>query len=169
MKDFTFKIAGEAGFGIMSSGLIFSKLALRSGYSVFDFNEYPSLIRSGHNVFTARVSEREIHSQSLPTDLLVALNQNAIDFHQKELSKRAGVIINIDKIPKFNFSKIKTFPIPLIKLAKEAGGQEIMMNNVALGATTALLSADFEILSSVISDVFGAKKDIVDLNIKVAR
>jgi len=173
IKDFTWKIGGEAGYGIMSSGLIFAKTALRSGYFVFDINEYPSLIRGGHNTYTVRVSDKEIQSQVFTVDFLVALNQNALDFHQKELSKSAGVIINTDKIKLENINlpdNKNIFPIPLIKLAKEVGGQEIMMNNVALGATAFLLKADFEILASVIGDVFfQSKKEVIDLNIRAAK
>lgn len=168
-EDFTFKIGGEAGYGIMSSGLIFSKLAMRSGYFVFDTNEYPSLIRGGHNTYTVRVSEEEIHSQLLPVDFLVALNQAALDLHQKELSQRAAIIVNTDKVKISNSIKAKTFPIPLISLAKEIKGQEIMMNNVALGASLFLLGGDFEILSSIINDIFSGKKEIIDLNIKAAK
>ena len=44
-------IGGEAGFGIMTTGLTFSKIASRSGYQVLDYVEYPSLIRGGHNAY----------------------------------------------------------------------------------------------------------------------
>ncbi len=55
MIDFTWKIGGEAGFGIATSGLVFSKIAARGGYHTFDYLEYPSLIRGGHNAFECRV------------------------------------------------------------------------------------------------------------------
>ena len=170
--DFTFKIAGEAGYGIMFSGLVFSKVALRSGYFVFDTNEYPSLIRGGHNVYTVRVSQEEISSQVAPVDFLVALNQEGFEFHQKELSPGAALILNTDKIDLKKIKipqKINVFPIPLIKLAKEVGGQEIMMNSVALGATIFLLKADFTILSSIFQDIFGSQQKEIDLNIRAAK
>ncbi|MBI4359018.1 MAG: 2-oxoacid:acceptor oxidoreductase subunit alpha [Candidatus Nealsonbacteria bacterium] len=173
MNDFNFKIAGEAGYGIASAGLIFAKTALRSGYSVFDFNEYPSLIRGGHNVYGARVAEEEVYSPSFGTDLLIALNQKAVERHTKELSPGAWVILNSDKAtaPAPDFSPgINILPIPLIKLAQENGAPEVMMNNVALGAAIFLLGGDFKILESAVHDVFSsAKPEIIDLNIKVAR
>ena len=171
MNDFIFKIAGEAGQGIASAGLILSKTALRSGHFVFASSEYPSLIRGGHNVFVARIAEEAIHSLRSDVDLLIALNQNAVDLHGKELSPGAVVILNSDKAVDFGFpSGVNIFSIPLIKLAQENGGQELMMNNVALGATIFLLGADFEILTSAIHDIFSsAKPEVIDLNIKVAR
>ncbi len=169
-QDFVLKIGGEAGQGIASAGLIFGKLALRSGYFLFDANEYPSLIKGGHNVYAIRVADEKIFSLGGKVDFLIALNQNAIDFHKDELSTGAAVILNSDKVSSSNFKKgINIFPVPLIKLAKEAGGSEIMINNVALGAAAFLLKADLEVLQTIIKDIFfSAKSEIIDLNIKSA-
>jgi 2-oxoglutarate ferredoxin oxidoreductase subunit alpha len=169
-QDFIFKIAGEAGYGIASAGLIFSKTAQRQGYFVFDFNEYPSLIRGGHNVYGARISSQEIYSPLSGIDILVALNQKAIDQHLGELKDNAAVIFDSETTKKPKVSpKINFFPLPLTRLATESGGQEVMRNNVALGAATFLLQADFSVFEKVIRDVFSsAKPEIVDLNIKVA-
>lgn len=172
-KDFNWRIGGEAGYGIMSAGSVFSKTCLRSGYFVFDFNEHPSLIRGGHNSYTIRASDQEIDSPVQSVDFLVALNTETINFHQEYLSKRAAIIINTDKvdIKKVKLSRsLKIFPIPLIKLAQEAGGKEIMMNNVALGASIALLKGEFEVLTLTIKEILSGKsKKIIDLNIKAAQ
>ncbi len=172
--DFSFKIGGEAGYGIMSSGLIFAKTCLRSGYFVCDQTEYPSLIRGGHNTYTIRASEEEIFSVLKPIDLLVALNENTITYHKEELSKNSQVILNADKIDIKKISplrKSKVYPVPLISLAQKIEAPEIMMNNVALGASIAVLQGDFETLAKVIEDIFGGagKKEAVDLNVKAAR
>jgi Pyruvate/2-oxoacid:ferredoxin oxidoreductase gamma subunit len=39
MKKYLWKIGGEAGFGIMTVGLSFAKIASRSGYYIFDYAE----------------------------------------------------------------------------------------------------------------------------------
>ncbi|MDP3093888.1 MAG: 2-oxoacid:acceptor oxidoreductase subunit alpha [bacterium] len=168
--DFTFKIAGEAGQGIASSGLVFSKIALRSGYFVFDFSEYPSLIRGGHNVYGARISSQEIHFQNSSVDFLVALNQQALDFHKTELSRNSAVILNSDKVVNAGLGpRVSVFSVPLIKLAKKSGGAEVMMNNVALGLTAFLLRVDFPALEQAIRETFSwATPEVIDLNIKVA-
>ncbi|KKR56314.1 MAG: hypothetical protein UU05_C0025G0017, partial [Candidatus Curtissbacteria bacterium GW2011_GWA1_40_47] len=36
------KVAGYAGEGIMTTGLLFSKTASRHGWYIFDYPEYPS-------------------------------------------------------------------------------------------------------------------------------
>lgn len=50
-NSLSWKIGGEAGYGIMTSGLIFAKVCSRAGLHVFDHTEYPSLIRGGHNTY----------------------------------------------------------------------------------------------------------------------
>src|SRR4030042_1472738 len=62
VSNISWKIGGEAGFGIVSTGLIFSKIFAKKGYFVIDSNEYPSLIRGGHNTYTVRISSTEIFS-----------------------------------------------------------------------------------------------------------
>ena len=69
--QYTWKIGGEAGFGIMTTGLLFSKIAARRGYEIFDFVEYPSLIRGGHNAYEVNVSDSPVGSLKKEIDCLV--------------------------------------------------------------------------------------------------
>ncbi len=170
-NDFNIRIGGEAGYGIASAGLILAKIALRSGYFVFDYSEYPSLIRGGHNIYTVRISGQPVYSPSLPVDFLIALNQDAVDFNKAQLSSRPFVILNSDKASGEKLpSGAKVLSIPLIKIALDNNGKEVMMNNVALGAITFLLKVEFSVLESAIKEIFSwATLEIIDLNIKVAQ
>ncbi len=157
-EDFVFRIGGEAGFGILSSGNVFAKTCSRSGYYIAGLNEYPSLIRGGHNTFTLQVSTEPLFSVKQSVDLLVALNEDAIRLHTQELSQGAIVIINQDRvgneveIPKGVFA----CRIPLITLAKESGGTDLMQNSVSLGAAIYFLDGDVEILKKVAGEAFGS-------------
>ncbi|MBU4351335.1 2-oxoacid:acceptor oxidoreductase subunit alpha [Patescibacteria group bacterium] len=170
-NDFNIRIAGEAGYGIASAGLALAKIALRSGYFVFDYSEYPSLIRGGHNIYTLRISGEQIYSPSLPVDFLIALNQDAVDFNKDQLSPQSFILLNSDKASDSGLSSgIRALPIPLVKIALDNKGSEVMMNNVALGAITFLLKAEFSVLESGIREAFSwATSEIIDLNIKVAQ
>ena len=164
---FTFKIGGEAGYGIMSAGLTFSKIACRSGYYVFDYTEYPSIIRGGHNVMQTTFSKEVVRSQSRQTNFLVALNQNTVDLHKGELIDGAGLLydaeqgIDIKGVPK----NVQLFNVPINRLAREVGGSEIMRNTAALGATMGLLGGELSHLRDLITAEFGAKKpEVVEKN-----
>ena len=67
-----------AGQGIKSSGILFARFANRSGYNIYNFIEYPSVIRGGHNVMQINVSKEEVSGPSRKTDFLIALNQESI-------------------------------------------------------------------------------------------
>src|SRR3990167_3185214 len=95
--NITWKIGGEAGFGIMSTGLMFSKIAVRHGYHIFDYVEYPSLIRGGHNVYEVRVSDSPVYSQEKKADFLFALNRETVDLHKNELKDGSIVVIDREK------------------------------------------------------------------------
>jgi len=174
INDFNWKIGGEAGFGIMSSGMMFAKVCTRSGLFIHDYSEYPSLIRGGHNTYQVYVNSKKIFSQRRVVNLLVALNTQAISEHLGELITGSGLICDSTRvqIPTQILSKqkIKLYDLPLNKIAKEVGGDEVMRNTVALGATMALIKFDFKILESIIKDQFAHKDDQVSVqNIKAAR
>src|SRR5436190_15484595 len=88
----SWKIGGEAGFGIMASGSLFTKTCMRAGLQAFDYSEYPSLIRGGHNTYQVVVADRELYAHQTAVNILVALNKETIDRHLGELTP-GGVII----------------------------------------------------------------------------
>lgn len=161
----TWKIGGEAGFGIMTTGVMFSRLATRHGYFIFDYVEYPSLIRGGHNVYEVCVGSDEVFSQEKKVDLLFALNQETIDLHKNEF-KSGGLLAYDNEMCKvdpkdFDGQNVILYPIPFVRLTREAGALKVMENNVALGASAALLSMDLEILNQLIADTFKSKGEKV--------
>ena len=67
-KIFTLKIAGMAGQGIKSSGILYARFANRSGKHIYNYIEYPSVIRGGHNVMQINISDEEVMGPSSKTD-----------------------------------------------------------------------------------------------------
>ncbi|HLC44258.1 MAG: hypothetical protein A2722_01860 [Candidatus Doudnabacteria bacterium RIFCSPHIGHO2_01_FULL_50_11] len=166
-QNITIKIAGEAGFGIKIAGATLGKVLSRMGYQMFDYTEYPSLIRGGHNTFEVTVGER-VHHHTRPVHLLIALNQASVDLHQSELSFDAGVIYDSEKT-KPGTGPWKLYPVPLSRITKDVGGSELMKNTVALGAALAVLGAPVEGLLAILREAFAKKKQtIIDQNVKAA-
>ena len=172
-NNLTWKIGGKAGEGVMSTGLMFSQSCSRGGLHVFDINEYPSLIKGGHNTLQVRAGNSKIYSQSRNVEVLIALNKETIYKHMDEMSEGGGIIhdsedgdLNEQELR----SEIRFFPVPFKKLIEEIGALPIMKNNVALGASIALIDYDFDILAGVIKDTFKRKGDkIISDNINAAR
>ena len=156
-QNLSWKIGGEAGFGIKSAGMMLVKIFMKAGYETFDYTEYPSLIRGGHNTYQVMVDILEVNSVTQSVDILVALNQETIDLHRGELASGAIVIYDQDKIKNVRTQEgINFLPIALTTIAKELGG-EVMRNVVALGATLAVLNQPRNIADQVIKENFKAK------------
>ena len=156
---YSIKIGGPAGMGVKSVGLMLAKLAVRSGYYIYNHIEYPSLIRGGHNVMQINISTREVIAPSKTTDLLVAFDQQTIDKHLSELTKDSKVLFDSDGY--FDTTKINQevclFPIPLSKIAQETGQNEQFINIVAIGICVALGNGSLETLKALIDEEFKDK------------
>ncbi len=171
-KVCSIRIGGQAGQGIKSAGLLLSKTATRSGYNIYNYIEYPSLIRGGHNIMQINISKDPVVGPRNKTDILVALNQDTIDLHISELSSQALVLydsgkkLTTDKLP----SNILKIEIPLSQIAQEAGGKDLLSNTVALGATVALLGGNIEVLCELLKEEFAKKsEEIINANITAAK
>ncbi len=167
------KIGGEAGFGIKITGQMFARMCLRAGLHVFDYTEYPSLIRGGHNAYQVLASDQPVHAPVVPVDLLVALNQETVTLHHDELAAGAGLVYDVEQsdlsVEGLQSHGVLLFPVPLVKLAKEAGGNPLMRNVVALGVSAALVQLDPQYLSGVIDTAFRRKgESVLQANQKAA-
>lgn len=170
MNSINWKIGGEAGYGIMISGLMFSKCLSRNGFHVFNYAEYPSLIRGGHNTYYVRASSEMIYSQLNRVDLLIALNNETIEKDTYNLSEDAGIIYDADTVKIEKELNAKLYPVPLLKLAKEAKGDHVMRNTVALGASFAILDYVLQPLLGIIKESFKGKgEQIIAENQKAAQ
>ncbi len=168
MIDFTFKIGGEAGFGIATSGLVFSKVAARLGYHIFDYLEYPSLIRGGHNAFECRVADFPVSFLRPEIDLLICLNKETFDKHQFRLTKNSFVIYDNEEFEiEGDFIGIK---IPFEKIVSQLKGQTVMKNTIALGASLAILGGKIDSLEKIIEEQFKKKGEkVINFNKQFAQ
>jgi 2-oxoglutarate ferredoxin oxidoreductase subunit alpha len=164
MIDFTWKIGGEAGFGIMTTGLVFSKIASRSGYHIFDYVEYPSLIRGGHNAYEVHVSSDKISYLSPEIDVLVCLNEETYENHKKRLTKESFVIFD-EKDFSIKDKNIKLISVPFNKILTDLKGKPVMKNTIALGASLAVVGGEINELLKMIEEQFGRKgPEVVNFN-----
>jgi 2-oxoglutarate ferredoxin oxidoreductase subunit alpha len=171
--DMTFKIGGEAGQGVESTGAGFAKALARGGWHVFGMQDYYSRIRGGHNFYQIRISEKPIYSHVEPVDLLLALTQETVDRHCDEVVTGGGVIceecLEVD-CEALDERDVHYFPAPLTDIAMEQGGSEVMRNTAALGVAAGLIAFPFEFMASVIEDNFKKKSmEAVKANLKVGQ
>ena len=63
MKEMSILIGGKAGDGIRQAGHTLARLLNRIGYRIFFYDDYPSLIRGGHNFSIIRASKKKIEAR----------------------------------------------------------------------------------------------------------
>lgn len=165
-------IGGEAGYGIMNTGLAFAKFCIRNGLYAFLSHEYPSLIRGGHNTSAVRVSDEEIGSHHEKLSILIALNEETIEKHYDKIEDGGILIYDKAEIKELNIPAkgIQLVDVPFVKISTEICNKRLLSNSVALGATVAVLNCDLKIMNNILKDMYEDKgKEIVDWNLKAAK
>ena len=164
---FTWKIAGEAGFGVNTTALLFSKIITRSGLYAFEYSEYPSLIRGGHQTSQVSISDVPVFGIYKNVSLLICLNRDSLRLHVDELAKNSAVIVDsaqytLSQAETFLGNKIKEtvlFEVPLTELAIKHAGLNIMRNMVAVGASLYMHGLATDIAIDLIAEVYPKARD----------
>lgn len=163
MDEFSVLVGGRAGDGINEAGMIIARLFNQLGYCLYQYLDYPSLIRGGHNFAIIRAAGKKIGACRDEVDFLLALNQETIDQHKWRLKESSVVIYDSDVVK----SPVPgAFGLPLKTIAKEAGAPPIAKNAGLIGAFSKAAGIEWGILEEVL------RKEIpksIDENLEVAR
>ena len=94
-------IGGKAGHGINKVSGIVSKTLITHGYFTFNYRDYPSIIRGGHNFNVLSVSDKPISSHESEVDIIIAIDELTKQLHEIQL-KKDGLIIDYKPFLKFH-------------------------------------------------------------------
>ncbi len=166
--DFAIGIGGENGQGIASTGDIFARILARRGLHVNAYNAYQSIIRGGHTFLTIRGAEGPVGSMGDRHDVLLPLNQDALDRHLRLMRTGSCVIFDGDKLrPGQAAAGVQLCAMPMKQIC---GDNKLAVNTAALGATLQLLGIELEPLEAVIARQFARKGDtVIAQNVGTAR
>ena len=92
--EITVGIAGAAGDGLDRTGDTLARTAARLGLHLFTYNSYQSLIRGGHTWLRLRLSEEKVDNHGDHLNVLVALNQDGIERHAREVEPGGAIVFN---------------------------------------------------------------------------
>ena len=93
MSSVSLKIVGASGQGIDSMGEVVAKSLKRSGYCVFGYREYPSLIKGGHASYQLDAAANHIQSTETKVNLVLTLNHHGITKNLHDL-KPGGILVH---------------------------------------------------------------------------
>jgi 2-oxoglutarate ferredoxin oxidoreductase subunit alpha len=169
-QTFTIAIGGAAGQGVATPGDIFAKIFSRRGLHLNAYNAYQSIIRGGHTFLTIRTGPEKVTNMGDRLDLLIPLNQDAMDRHLGLLREGAACIYNADTIkPGDAVHGTALCPLPVSKLA-DITRNKVAQNTLAVGAGLNMMGIAFQALEEVLTEQFKKKgAAVVSENVEIAR
>ncbi|MBX6422734.1 2-oxoacid:acceptor oxidoreductase subunit alpha [Thermosulfurimonas sp. F29] len=158
--DFSVLFGGKAGDGIRQLGQLWARLLARRGLRVFLYDDYPSLIRGGHNFTVVRAAEFPVLAHRERVDLLVALNAFTLEKHRRTLAERNVVLFDSSTF------EAPGIGVPWSGIVKDLSAPPITRNTAALASAARILGLPFEELAETL------RRDLpkaTEVNLEVAR
>ncbi|ATP39448.1 2-oxoglutarate ferredoxin oxidoreductase subunit alpha [Solibacillus sp. R5-41] len=167
LHQLSWKVGGQQGEGIESTGEIFSMAMNRLGYYLYGYRHFSSRIKGGHTNNKITVRPTEVRSIADDLNILVAFDQETIDVNYKELTAASIILADAKFDPKNPEDCVAPlFAVPFTDIAADLG-TSLMKNMVAIGATAALLNLEESVFQSVVDEIFGRKgEEVVAKNIE---
>lgn len=173
MSRLSLKIVGASGQGIISIGEILAKAFKRSGYCVFGYREYMSLIKGGHGSYQIDVSDQLVQSSEEQVDVLITLNHHGFEHNLLDL-KKGGMIIHDTKVWTFSEEdqallkkqKIQVVYLPIHQMLHAMQAKPILANVIFSAFIWCVVGGDIQLLKSLVGERFASKKDLLEMNMR---
>ncbi len=156
---YTFIIGGKAGQGTKKAGLVAANFFADLKREVFQMNDYPSLIRGGHNFSVVSTATSKIYSHYMKADLVIVLDQRSYDIHKDHVTKNGIIVYNSDK------ARGSGIGIPISSEAKKYENPDLIQGVAGIAILVAIVGADKKKLDDIIKKEYGYN---VEDNIKYA-
>ncbi len=85
-------VGGKAGQGVNELTELIGEILAERGFWIFNYRDYGSFIRGGHNFNILCISEKKIGSFDWKVDILVALDDKTLELHKSNLKKNCKII-----------------------------------------------------------------------------
>lgn len=148
---FTYIIGGRAGQGIKKAGLVAANFFAGMNREVFQMNDYPSLIRGGHNYSVVSTSLSKIHSHYMTADLIVALDKRSYEIHKQHVSKKGLMVFNSDKMTEDGSG------LSISSQSKQYKNSDLIEGVAGIAVLASLLDISKKKLQSIIKQEYGTK------------
>ncbi|MFA5827785.1 MAG: 2-oxoacid:acceptor oxidoreductase subunit alpha [Candidatus Shapirobacteria bacterium] len=154
---FTIKIAAPAGLGVKSGGQLLSKALVAHGFNIKDYNEYPSLVRGGHNTYQVSACIDKIYAPHFSVDLFFSVQSGHWQPHVDEFHDDS--LIFGDEPFENTSTKGHYINLPIKELSTSVGNN-LVGNTICLGVAAFLLGLSTEIAKNSITSQYGKNAEI---------
>lgn len=173
MPRISVKIVGAQGQGVNSVGEIVAKALKRSGYCVFGYREYNSLIKGGHASYQLDVDHVAVRSSETDVDVVIAFNHHVFERNLTDL-KHGGILVH--STPDWHCTPaqqaiidqraIRLVELPIEQILSALHAKPILANVLLTAYVWALLGQEKDALKTMVGERFAKKKDLLELNMQ---
>jgi 2-oxoglutarate ferredoxin oxidoreductase subunit alpha len=170
INDFVVKFATVNGSGSASANGIFAKTLFRMGIPVSPKNIFPSNIQGLPTWYEVRVSEAGYLARRDGIDLMVAMNPQT---YKEDLAEvvPGGWLFYDSTLPRiWPRDDITILGVPIAEMCaakwKDTRQRQLFKNMVYVGALTALLDIDVDVVKSAVADQLKGKEKLVAANME---
>ena len=175
VNDFVIRFANVNGTGSASANLLFARSILRMGVPIAPRNIFPSNIQGLPTWYEVRVSEQGCLGARGGADILVAMNPQT--FAQDVASLEPGGYLFYDSTRPISSlltrDDIEVLGLPLTEICAaeyaDPKQRQLYRNIVYVGALTALLDIDLEVMQELIGERFKGKGKLIAANQRALR
>lgn len=168
INDFVVKFATVNGSGSASANTIFAKTLFRMGIPVSPKNIFPSNIQGLPTWYEVRVSEAGYLARRDGIDVMVAMNPQSYQDDLKDIVP-GGWLIYDSTLPRiWPRDDVTVLGIPIAQMCaakwRDPRQRQLFKNMVYVGALTALLEIDMDVLRETVSDQLKGKEKLITAN-----
>ncbi|MGH6815626.1 MAG: 2-oxoacid:acceptor oxidoreductase subunit alpha [Hyphomicrobiaceae bacterium] len=161
INDFVVKFATVNGSGSASANTMFAKTLFRMGIPVAPKNIFPSNIQGLPTWYEVRVSEAGYFARRAGIDLMVAMNPQSFKEDVAAIVRGGWLLYDSSMPRRWPRDDIEVLGIPIAEMcAKQwdnARKRQLLKNMVYVGALSAFLDMDMDVLHGVVADQFKGK------------
>jgi 2-oxoglutarate ferredoxin oxidoreductase subunit gamma len=129
------RIGGSGGQGIVLAALILGEAAVLDGKRVLQTQAYGAEARGSLAKSEIIISDEKIGFPAVrKPDILVAMNQVALDRLLKDLKEAGTLIIDTSNVTAVPQTKAQVYKIPITETTKKTFGEDLFANMLMLGA-----------------------------------
>jgi 2-oxoglutarate/2-oxoacid ferredoxin oxidoreductase subunit alpha len=170
INDFVVKFATVNGSGSASANGIFAKTLFRMGIPVSPKNIFPSNIQGLPTWYEVRVSEAGYLARREGIDLMVAMNPQTFKEDLAEVVPGGWLLYDATLPRVWPREDVTIIGVPIAEMCaakwQDTRQRQLFKNMVYVGALTALLDMDVEVLKSAVGDQLKGKEKLVAANME---
>jgi 2-oxoglutarate/2-oxoacid ferredoxin oxidoreductase subunit alpha len=168
INDFVVKFATVNGSGSASANGMFAKTLFRMGIPIAAKNIFPSNIQGLATWYEVRVSEKGYLARRDGIDLMVAMNPQTYKEDLAAVVPGGWLLYDSTMQRTWDRQDITVLSVPIAEMCARKWSnprqRQLFKNMVYVGALTALLDMDMEVVKGVVSDQLKGKAELVAAN-----